>query len=641
MTAHVDSLLAPTIKATPSSAPDAPGLAQSALGTEKLVLGKLLGKGGMGQVIECRDAQLDRSLALKVAFSRKPEDLERFVREARVQGQLQHPSIVPVHQLAEATDGTPFFTMKRVQGVTLHDAVELHRRGEPEAQKFPRRRLLNAFQQVVLAVEYAHAHGVLHRDLKPANVMMGEFGEVYVLDWGLAKKLDGGDSSGEHPAVGTADPSQWPGSANGSTPTVAGSLLGTPGYMAPEQVTGGAASVQSDVFALGSILFELLTLQRLVPGATVPEVLVRTRDGFDARPLKRAPAAEIAPELDLVVAKACAMKAEERFGSARELHEAVERVLAGERDHELRGQMADAHASKAAELATNALEMHGDTLPMRKDAMQQIGRALVLEPNHPKALETMMRLLSTPPRQTPPEVAAEIEAQVLKGTRTAARVGAIGYGMLFLFMPMLVWMGVRDWTHVAVHYGLLIAAVGACTWVARNPKVNPTYALLGLLFSGAMIASVSMVMSPFLIVPAFAVANTVAFVLFLRRNMRWFAVLFGLASVLIPVALWGLGLMPAPIRFTGEGMLIVPLMVDLNPVPTLTVLIVSFVSTIVIAGFAVGRMRDSLAEAEERMVFHTWNLKQLLPASAQGASSRLPPKELEACGVMGILHGSS
>jgi hypothetical protein len=148
-------------------------------------------------------------------------------------------------------------------------------------------------------------------------------------------------------------------------------------------------------------------------------------------------------------------------------------------------------------------------------------------------------------------------------------------------------------------------------------------------------------MSPFLILPAFAVANTVAFVLFLRRNMRWLAVTFGLASVLGPAAAWGLGLVPPPIRFTAEGMLIVPQMVALDPVPTITVLIVSFVSTIVIAAFVVGRMRDSLADAEERMVFHSWNLQQLLPASAQGASSTLPPKDLEACGVMAILHHGS
>ena len=257
----------------------------------------------MGQVFGCTDLKLKREMAMKQATSRTPMDLERFVREARVQGQLQHPSIVPVHELGLGPDGLPYFTMKRVRGDTLSDVIAALGRGDLAAkEKHSRRRLLTAFQAVCQAVEFAHTHGVLHRDLKPANVMLGDFGEVYVLDWGLAKPTAQEELTHETPLL-------LSGEVVGATPTVAGSLLGTPGYMAPELVVGRPASVQSDVFALGSLLFELLTLQRMVPGNTVIEILTATRDGFDARARTRAPDAEIPPELEVVVLKACAREA--------------------------------------------------------------------------------------------------------------------------------------------------------------------------------------------------------------------------------------------------------------------------------------------------------------------------------------------
>ncbi len=176
--------------------------------------GELLGEGGMGEVRLARDARIGREVAVKTMrreIGARGES--RFLREARVQGQLEHPAIVPVYDLGVTRDGETYFTMKRVRGRSLDSILEALAAGELDTvAEFTRRRLLTAFSQVCLAVEFAHARGVLHRDLKPANIMIGDFGEVYVLDWGLAKVRD----LDELPAssadlAGTATPTRrWP-----------------------------------------------------------------------------------------------------------------------------------------------------------------------------------------------------------------------------------------------------------------------------------------------------------------------------------------------------------------------------------------------------------------------------------------------
>jgi serine/threonine-protein kinase len=145
----------------------------------------LLGEGGMGAVDLFQDRAIGREVAIKRIRpeASSPGALARFVREARVQGQLEHPAIVPVHDLAENSEGTAFFTMKRVRGASLDDILDALATDAPDARaRYGRRKLLTAFATVCLAVDFAHSRGVLHRDLKPANVMLGDFGEVYVLD---------------------------------------------------------------------------------------------------------------------------------------------------------------------------------------------------------------------------------------------------------------------------------------------------------------------------------------------------------------------------------------------------------------------------------------------------------------------------
>jgi serine/threonine-protein kinase len=226
-----------------------------------------IARGGMGAVLKGRDTDLGRDIAVKVLLQThqgKTELLQRFVEEAQISGQLQHPGIVPVYELGQFADARPYFTMKLVKGQTL--AKLLEERKDPR-QSQPQ--LLKVFEQVCQTLAYAHARGVIHRDLKPSNVMVGAFGEVQVMDWGLAKVLAESGVADENrtqlrPEVSVirtrrSEGSEAPGGSGSQTQ--AGSILGTPAYMAPEQARGDLELVdeRADVFGLGAILCEILT----------------------------------------------------------------------------------------------------------------------------------------------------------------------------------------------------------------------------------------------------------------------------------------------------------------------------------------------------------------------------------------------
>jgi tetratricopeptide (TPR) repeat protein/tRNA A-37 threonylcarbamoyl transferase component Bud32 len=247
---------------------------------ERYLLGEEIARGGMGEVYRATDTVLNREVAVKVLQAKyAPESVtaRRFADEARITARLQHPGIPPVHDLGTLPDGRPFLAMKLIKGNTLDD--ELKARPGPAAD---RGRWVAAFEKVCEAVAYAHAHGVIHRDLKPANVMVGAFGEVQVMDWGLAKVLgddrpsaaDDPDATAAGTAVGTTRDSE-------DLLTQAGSVLGTPAYMPPEQAVGAVHEVdrRSDVFGLGGILAAVLTGRPPFIGDTAETTRVQAARG--------------------------------------------------------------------------------------------------------------------------------------------------------------------------------------------------------------------------------------------------------------------------------------------------------------------------------------------------------------------------
>jgi eukaryotic-like serine/threonine-protein kinase len=328
-----------------------------------------LGRGGIGLVLRGHDPRLGRDLALKVLLARhaqNPEMVDRFLEEAQINGQLQHPGIVPVHELDRFPDGRPYIAMKLVKGRTLADLLE--ERPDPYAD---RPRFLGIFAQVCQTVAYAHAKGVIHRDLKPGNVMVGAFGEVLVLDWGLAKVLSPVGPSAETTLRPAEPRTQIRTAPSGSIAQGArlGTLLGlgTYGYMPPEQALGeaGLIDARADVFGLGAILCVILTGQPPFVGSR-SEVKRQTARGELADACARLDGCGADAAL-VRLAKGClAPQPEGRPNDAGVVAQEVAAYLAGVQERlratELERAAAEARAQEAK--ATATAERHARRLTL-------------------------------------------------------------------------------------------------------------------------------------------------------------------------------------------------------------------------------------------------------------------------------------
>jgi serine/threonine-protein kinase len=307
-----------------------------------------IARGGMGAVLKARDPALGRDLALKILLDchRERTDLvDRFVEEAQICGQLQHPGVVPVYELGTLGNRRPFFTMKLVKGRTLAELLE--ERTEPDLPRF-----LSIFEAVCQTVAYAHARGVIHRDLKPSNVMVGSFGEVQVMDWGLAKVLlRDGQAVREEREARTETVVATLRSQGNSELSQAGSVLGTPAYMAPEQARGEIDLVdrRADVFALGSILCEVLTGRPAFLGGSAREILAVASRGDTADALACLCSCGADPDL-LALARDClAVVPNDRPAAAGVVADRVSAYLAGVQERLREAELARAQADARAE----------------------------------------------------------------------------------------------------------------------------------------------------------------------------------------------------------------------------------------------------------------------------------------------------
>ncbi len=595
----------------------------------RYVTSDLLGEGGMGEVRLARDARIGREVAMKVVRAgqgSRSDMRSRFLREARVQGQLEHPAIVPVYDLGARPDGAAFFTMKRVRGNTLEEILDDLRAGEPNIEnEFSRRKLLSAFGSVCLAIDFAHARGVVHRDLKPGNIMLGGFGEVYVLDWGLAKIIgDDNPLSGKESEAVDA-----PASIRGQTE--AGAVMGTPGYMAPEQLVTTEIDARADVYALGSILFEIITATPLHNKPKLSQVLDSTLTGPETRASIRAPKLDVPPELEAIWTKAVALKKEDRFASARELNDEIERFLDGDRDHEQRKKMAGDHVRRGEELSARARE--NDGLEDRKAAMQELGRALALDPSNAGAMRAMGELLAAPPRELPDDAIEELAEGEARNDHVSARTAAIVYGAWVIFAPLLVLAGVRErWSFIAL-VSLTGAAAAASFLGSRGPRIAKHSRVAIIVLAGAAISLSSRIFSPLVLVPALAISNTAGFAMTRVRSERFFVAGAGIAAVLIPILLEWAGILPPSFRFENGRLQILPNMISFDhPIWANAFLLTAHFGLMISSVTYVGIVRDHLARYERHALLQAWHFRQLAPEEARVAATTSAPA-LPHCAV--------
>jgi serine/threonine-protein kinase len=563
------------------------------------LFGEVLGRGGMGEVLLAHDRRIGRDVAVKRLRSGSPatDEVARFLREARIQARLAHPAIVPVYELGRDPAGRPYFTMKRLSGTTLADLLA--------AGGAQRQRLLRAFVDVCRAVDFAHSRGVVHRDLKPANIVLGEFGEVYVLDWGVARVL--GDATG----VATADIDTLEGSAP------AGQVLGTPGYMAPEQLQHPEVGRPADVYALGAILFELLAGEPLHPrqGAIQSTLSSATVTS----PGARRPDRGIAPELDALCIAMLVADPTLR-PTARRCAEGIEQYLDGDRDLARRRTM-------AIDLVWQARAAFDTGL--RVDAMRAASRALALDPNAEGAAELVTRLMLEPPREASPELHEAIRRTDADGISRHARAAIPGYLLIAGFLPMIIANGVKSWPLVIVETIAALAMAYAAWRLVRAPQRSYGWMVAYGCGNALLLAVMSRLSGSFTFVTAltsFITASLITYPVFLRRP--WVLVVVMLAGFLVPVSLELAGAMTPTWLLVDGGVLITGYAMKVEGQLVIYTTLLASTATVVMAGVQSVKLARANRDAQHRLVIQAWHLRQLLPAAAPAQPSVRPPPPL-------------
>jgi hypothetical protein len=552
-------------------------------------IGKLLGRGGMGEVVLAHDERIGRDVAIKRMRGTRPGDVGvvRFLREARIQARLEHPAIVPVHELGEDVDHQPYFTMKRLAGVTLAEQLALP--APPLRQK-----LLRAFVDVCRAVEFAHASGVVHRDLKPANVMLGDFGEVYVLDWGLARVV----GEPEPPSVATGVDSL-------DRETQPGAILGTPGYMSPEQVRGASdVGPASDVYALGAILFELLAGEPLhVRGAAALLSALEPTDGSASR---RQPERAIPPELDSLCIAALASDRAAR-PSASELAERVERYLDGDRDLERRRELA------ATSIAVAHAALASDVVGGRARAMQAAGRALALDPESHDAAALVTRLMLEPATRLPPELEEELSASEASVQRRQSRVATLSFIAVVGFLLMASWNGLRS-PVMLIGVSTLTTVMAVVAYRLSRRRARPGEMMIVAIGNATLAAVLSRAFGPLIIAPAVTCVMAVSLTSYPQLIDRAKSVIALLAlSWSVPVFLERIGVLRST-WWVAEGEVVsTSSLVTIGGTSTAPLLIVANIITIVVIGLFANALARSRRDAQRQMEIQAWHLRQLLP----------------------------
>ena len=334
----------------------------------KYVIEREIGKGGMGKVLLAFDRDLRRRVAVKVILphiAKSREHLARFVEEAQITGQLEHPGIPPVHEIAMNKQKEIFFSMKLLKGRTLKEIIrDLHIGRTETRERFSRIKLLMILQAVANAVHFAHEKGVVHRDIKPENIMIGDYGEVQLMDWGLAKVLD----VPERPFT-VEDPVETFRAEQGFV-TAFGLVHGTLLYMSPEQAQARNDLVdrRADIYSLGATLYEILTFLPPRTGDNLQELLEECRLGLTIAPSQRAPRLKVPLALEEICMKAMEYHPDDRYQTAAELTEAIQNFIDGTKEDERRRSESDQRVTEALK----ALREHSEVKRSLEEKRRQL-----------------------------------------------------------------------------------------------------------------------------------------------------------------------------------------------------------------------------------------------------------------------------
>lgn len=563
-----------------------------------------LGVGGMGKVELFRDRWIGREIACKSMAKKRRKDrkaLNAFMREAKIQGQLEHPAVVPVHDLAFEDDESPTFTMKRVRGRTFRELIAAEERP-------PLRRLLEAFHRVCLAIDYAHRRGVIHRDLKPENVMVGDFGEVYVLDWGIAKLV--GEPT-------TGDKLDMEGILQSSPNALAKKVpTGTLGYMSPEQVRCEELDPRSDVYGLGLILYEVLTGQKTHP-TKLPQVFYSTLQEVG----RASEVAQVPPELDEACALALRVDRDHRVQSARALADLIQAYLDGDRDLEARRRRAAELVDRATALLVEAREERSER--KQQSAGRQIAQALALAPDDARVRSSFLAAITEPPFQTPAEVEQQLRDDHAAKTRQASTFAAILYtlfavcvgGWMLVFRPTIHEPGL-----IAVGMASIMAAAAGSLWLRRTKVPRDFHQGVIFVLATVAICVLSRVLSPWVLVPTLLITNAFGFAIIGGRTLRRFVV--GFTVLVTPaLAVFDVASSRATASFVENGMWVGSQVVTGERVGDLFVAVPGVLAVVfLIFLYSVVRVLETNEEVVSQLATQRWRLRQLLP---KGVGSEL------------------
>jgi serine/threonine-protein kinase len=520
---------------------------------------------------------------MRPELARKADARALFVREALAQARLEHPSIVPVYDVKLDADDELYFTMRRVQGSTLEEVLrQLVSVGGDSEQEYSRHRLLSAFANVCLAVHYAHTRDVLHCDLKPANIMLGSFGEVYVLDWGLAARA-------------TTD----------SRRELGKSVAGTLGYMPPERLKGAAPDARADVYALGATLYEILTLEPLHAG-TASEVYARTLAGAVQTPSCRAPLRDIAPELDAICMKATATNRDDRYATVRELHDALDRYMAGDRDLVLRREMSKGYTQVALAAIQRLWSGEGSDFADRSDALRAVGRALAFDPENKEALRALVELITNAPAKLPADALREIWADERAFQQTRARAAVVGCVWWIVLLPGFLWMGSASVRVVLANLIAHLAVAAVLFKRSRQPCPDGCSPPHDVVLTSISVALTSVVASTF-VAATFATLAAMGFTLAVHPRHRYVPLVSSALSLIVPWSVnaaavaWGASPSNAQVS---------------NPL-----IMVVILANMAVACLFAARLRQRLRAAQRRAYTTAWQLRQMLPREASAITT--------------------